>query len=127
MTARQRKRPAAAAGDMTAADRSASALVRRPVQAVVRVRLAPATSRQAFEQHLRTLACVLCAWQVAGEVDYELRVACSDIADLDAMLTDLRRGGAEGTSTGLVLRGVPGLSEADLFRPASDQPLAVSA
>lgn len=53
--------------------------------------------------------------------------ACSDIADLDALLTGLRRGGAEGTSTGLVLRGVPGLSEADLVRPASDQPLAASA
>lgn len=70
---------------------------------------------------------MLCAWQVAGEVDYELRVACSDTTDLDAMLTGLRRSGAEGMSTGLVLRGVPGLTEADLVRPASDRPLTASA
>ena len=90
------------------------ACVPRPVQAIVHVRLAPAASRQGFEQCLRAMPAVLSAWQVTGDVDYELRLACRDIADLDAVLTALRRcGGAEGTSTGLVLREVPGLGEAE--------------
>jgi hypothetical protein len=85
------------------------------IQAVVRVRLAPAASRSGFEQYLRTLACVLGAWQVTGGVDYELLVACPAIADLDGVLTCLRRcGGIEVTSADLVLRVVSGLGAVDL-------------
>ena len=62
-------------------------IVGDPVQAVVRVRLAPAASRRGFEQYLRTLACVRCGWQVTGDVDYELLIACRAIADLDGVLT----------------------------------------
>ena len=88
--------------------------MRQPVQAIVHVRLAPAASRQRFEQYLQATPAVRSAWQVTGDVDYELRLACRDIADLDAVLTGLRHcGGAEGTSTGLVLREVPGLGEAE--------------
>jgi hypothetical protein len=84
------------------------------IQAVVRVRLAPAASRPGFEQYLRTLACVRGAWQVTGGVDYELMVACPAIADLDDVLTCLRRcGGIEVTSADLVLREVSGLGAVD--------------
>jgi DNA-binding Lrp family transcriptional regulator len=90
----------------------------RAVQAIVRVRLVPSASRPDFERYLRTIPAVLSAWQVAGDVDYELRLACQDIADLDAVLTALRRcGSAEGTSTGLVLREVPGLGEVEAAGP----------
>jgi DNA-binding Lrp family transcriptional regulator len=83
-----------------------------PVEAIVHVRLSPSTSRPHFERYLRTIPAVVSAWQVAGDVDYELRIACQDIADLYALLTAMRRrGGAEATSTGLVLREVPGLGE----------------
>jgi DNA-binding Lrp family transcriptional regulator len=83
-----------------------------PVEAMVHVRLGPTASRPDFERYLRTIPAVQFAWQVAGDVDYELRIACPDIAGLYAVLTGLRRcGGAEGTSTGLVLRQVPGLGE----------------
>jgi Lrp/AsnC family leucine-responsive transcriptional regulator len=88
------------------------------VQAIVRVRLVPSASRPDFERYLRTIPAVLSAWQVAGDVDYELRLACQDIADLDAVLTALRRcGSAEGPSTGLVLREVPGLGEVEAAGP----------
>jgi len=60
------------------------------VQAVVRVRLAPAASRRGFEQYVRTLTCVRYGWQVTGEVDYELLVVCRAVADLDGVLTCLR-------------------------------------
>ena len=90
-----------------------------PVQAIVRVRLVPSASRPEFEQYLRTLPAVRSACQLAGDVDYELRLGCHDIADLDVVLTALRRcGGAEGTSTGLVLREVPGLGELDFPGPS---------
>ena len=93
--------------------------MRRPVQAIVHVRLAPAASRQGFEQYLQATPAVLSAWQVTGDVDYELRLGCQDIADLDAALTALRHcGGAEGTSTELVLREVPGLGEAEPSGPS---------
>jgi hypothetical protein len=84
-----------------------------PVRAVVHIRLAPTASRPGFEQHLRTLTQVMYAWQVIGEVDYELLVTCSAIAELVGVLTCLRRcGAAEVTSTGLVLREVSGRGEA---------------
>jgi hypothetical protein len=85
-------------------------IVGDPVQAVVHVRLAPAASRRGFEQYVRTLACVRCAWQVTGDVDYELLVACRAIAELDGVLTCLRGcKGTEVTSAGLVVREVAGL------------------
>jgi hypothetical protein len=91
-------------------------IVGDPVQAVVRVRLAPAASRRGFEQYLRTLACVRCGWQVTGDVDYELLIACRAIADLDGVLTCLRGcGGTEVTSAELVLREMAGPEAA---RPA---------
>ena len=96
------------------------------IQAVVRVRLAPAASRPGFEQYLRTLGCVLGAWQVTGGVDYELLVACPAIADFDGVLTCLRRcGGIEVTSADLVLREISGLGAAgsapELARAAGDR------
>ena len=91
-------------------------IVGDPVQAVVRVRLAPAASRRRFEQYLRTLACVRCGWQVTGDVDYELLIACRAITDLDSVLTCLRGcGGTEVVSAELVLREVDGPGAA---RPA---------
>jgi hypothetical protein len=70
-------------------------VVGSPVQAVVRIRLAPGVSRRAFEQYVGTLACVRCAWQVTGEVDYELLAACPVVADLDDLLACPR--GRRGT------------------------------
>jgi Lrp/AsnC ligand binding domain len=91
-------------------------IVGDPVQAVVRVRLAPAASRRRFEQYLRTLPCVRCGWQVTGDMDYELLIACRAIADLDGVLTCLRGcGGTEVASAELVLREVAGPGAA---RPA---------
>ena len=84
-------------------------IVGDPVQAVVRVHLAPAVSRRGFERYLRTLACVRCGWQVTGDVDYELLIACRAISDLDGVLTCLRGcGGTEVASAELVLREVDG-------------------
>jgi hypothetical protein len=82
-----------------------------PVQATARVRLAPCLSREVFEAHLRTIPAVRSALYVIGDVDYELRLACRDLADLGVVLATLR--GCQGTevvSTALLLREVEGLN-----------------
>jgi Lrp/AsnC family transcriptional regulator, leucine-responsive regulatory protein len=61
-----------------------------PVQAIARVRLAPRLSREVFEAHLRTIPAVRSASYVIGDVDYELRLACRDLADLAGVLASLR-------------------------------------
>ena len=82
-----------------------------PVQATARVRLAPCLSRQVFEQNLRTVPAVRSAVYVIGDVDYELRLACRDLADLGVVLASLRScRGTEVVSTALLLREVAGLS-----------------
>ena len=81
------------------------------VQAIVRIRLAPYLSREVFEAHLRAIVPVRSAVHVIGDVDYELRLACRDLADLGVVLASLRRcQGTEVVSTALLLREVEGLN-----------------
>jgi hypothetical protein len=80
------------------------------VQAIVRVKLAPCLSWQAFEQWLRAIPSVLHAALVTGDDDYEVQVNCPTFADLGDALT--RICGCEGvqvTSTALILHEVSGL------------------
>jgi DNA-binding Lrp family transcriptional regulator len=82
-----------------------------PVQAIVRVKLAPSLRSQAFEQSLRAIPSVLRAALVTGEVDYEVQLDCPSLADLGDVLSRIR--GCEGVhvaSTALVLHEVAGLS-----------------
>jgi DNA-binding Lrp family transcriptional regulator len=80
------------------------------VQALVRTRLAPYLSREMFEAHLRTIPAVRSAVHIIGDVDYEIRLTCRDLADLGAVLSGLRRcRGTEVVSTALVLGEVEGL------------------
>ena len=81
-----------------------------PVQAIAWLRLAPYLSRQAFEAHLRTIPAVRSAVHIIGDVDYELRLACRDLADLEVALGSLRGcRGTEVASSALVLGEVEGL------------------
>jgi DNA-binding Lrp family transcriptional regulator len=89
-----------------------------PVEAIARVRLAPYRSREAFERDLGTIPAVRSAMRIVGDVDYELRLRCRDLADLAAVLTSLRRvQGIEIASTSLVLGEVKGLGRAALSTP----------
>ena len=75
------------------------------LQALVRVQLRPGVEPGGFEPHLRAGAAVAEAWRLAGDCDFEVRVACRSVADLDAVVTVLRDAGGI-TSTILVLRRV---------------------
>jgi hypothetical protein len=89
-----------------------SATAPSPVQAIVRVRLAPWVRCQAFEQWLRAIPAVLYAALVTREADYELRVDCPSFADLGEVLTCVCGcRGVELGSTALVHHEVAG------FRP----------
>jgi len=80
------------------------------VRAITRVRLAPYLSREVFERQLRAIPAVRSAVRVIGDVDYELRLECRDLADLGIVLTSLRAvRGTEVASTALVLGDVAGL------------------
>jgi hypothetical protein len=92
-----------------------AARCRRPA----RVRLAPSLSREVFEAHLRAIPAVRSAAYVIGDVDYELRLACRDLAGLEVALASLRScRGTELVSTALLLRDVEGLSRR--ARPVAD-------
>jgi DNA-binding Lrp family transcriptional regulator len=81
----------------------------RPVagalEALVRVRLVGGTEHEPFEKHLRDDPAVVDAWRLAGDCDYEVRLTCRSLADLDNALGELRDAGGH-TSTTLVLHRV---------------------
>ena len=80
------------------------------VQAIARVRLTSGLSCQAFEQNIRDIPAVRSAVRVIGDVDYELRLECHDLAHLGGVLSSLRAcRGTEVASTVLVTREVEGL------------------
>jgi hypothetical protein len=81
-----------------------------PVQATVRVRLAPALAIKDFERWLRASRPVLDAALITGDADYELRIECRNFADLGDSLTRVcGYPGVQVVSAGLVLHEVPGL------------------
>jgi Lrp/AsnC ligand binding domain len=99
------------APDPAVTARPAAVAAADAVQAVIRIRLAPAASRRGFEEYLRALPSVRCAWQVTGDADYELLVVCPAVAGLGSVLACLRRcGGIEVASAGLALREFPVLA-----------------
>jgi len=88
------------------------------VQAIARVRLTPYLSRQVFERQLRAIPAVRSALIVIGDVDYELRLECRDLAHLEVVLTSLRAvRGAEVASTALIVGDVAGLGRRVLSVP----------
>src|SRR6185436_6500154 len=79
--------------------------VGRALDAIIDVRLEPATTPRAFEERVVRLRAVSEIAFVTGRFDYQLRVACLDADDLDYTLRALRRdAGAAVTETRIVLR-----------------------
>jgi Lrp/AsnC family leucine-responsive transcriptional regulator len=78
----------------------------RALDAVIDVRLLPATTPEAFERSLANLPAVREAAFVTGRFDYQVRVACRDSDDLDATVRAIRADGVAQTETRIVLRAV---------------------
>src|SRR5918997_2406297 len=80
----------------------------RHVEALIGVTLARGTDSDAFAVLASRLEPVTEVLHLSGAPDYQLRVACRDTAELDALLRTLRnRAGAADTETTIVLRSGP--------------------
>ena len=80
----------------------------RRLEALVGVTLGPTTDSDQFATAAARLAPVVELLHLSGAPDYQLRVACTDTAELDAFLRILRdRLGAADTETTIVLRSGP--------------------
>jgi DNA-binding Lrp family transcriptional regulator len=75
------------------------------LEALVRVRLVGRADHERFEKHLRAEPAVVDAWRLAGDCDYEVRLSCPTLADLDTTVGELRDIGGT-TVTTLVLHRV---------------------
>jgi Lrp/AsnC family transcriptional regulator, leucine-responsive regulatory protein len=91
----------------------------RRLEALVGVTLAAGTDSDDFAVAAAKLEPVTEVLHLAGAPDYQLRVACHDTAELDALLRALRlRLGAADTETKIVLRSGP---PAPHDRPVADR------
>jgi len=80
----------------------------RHLEALIGVTLARGTDSDAFAVLASRLEPVTEILHLSGAPDYQLRVACRDTAELDALLRTLRnRAGASDTETTIVLRSGP--------------------
>jgi Lrp/AsnC family transcriptional regulator, leucine-responsive regulatory protein len=80
----------------------------RGLEALVGVTLALGTDSDAFATAVARLEQVTEVLHLSGAPDYQLRVACRDAAELDALLRTLRlRAGAADTDTTIILRSGP--------------------
>jgi Lrp/AsnC family transcriptional regulator, leucine-responsive regulatory protein len=83
----------------------------RVLEALVGVTLKRGIDSDAFAVAAAKLEPVTEVLHLSGAPDYQLRVACRDTAELDALLRTLRnRRGAADTETTIVLRSGPPLS-----------------
>jgi Lrp/AsnC family transcriptional regulator, leucine-responsive regulatory protein len=80
----------------------------RTLQALVGITLLPGTDSDEFAASAARLEPVTEVLHLTGAPDYQLRVACRDTAELDALLRTLRlRHGVADTDTTIVLRSGP--------------------
>jgi Lrp/AsnC family leucine-responsive transcriptional regulator len=80
----------------------------RGLEALVGVTLAHGTDSDAFATNVAKLHPVTEVLHLTGAPDYQLRVACRDTAELDALLRTLRlRLGVGDTETTIILRAGP--------------------
>ena len=80
----------------------------RTLQALVGVTLASGTDSDVFAAQAARLEQVTEVLHLTGAPDYQLRVACRDTAELDALLRALRlHHGAADTETTIILRSGP--------------------
>jgi Lrp/AsnC family leucine-responsive transcriptional regulator len=80
----------------------------RALQALVGITLAAGTDSDEFAGRAARLEPVAEVLHLTGAPDYQLRVACRDTAELDALLRTLRlRLGVADTETTIVLRSGP--------------------
>ena len=77
----------------------------RRLHALIEVNMGPSHTNDSFEAAVAKLEAVIDADHVTGRFDYQLRVACTDTAELDRLLRQLKTEiGASATETRVILR-----------------------
>jgi Lrp/AsnC family transcriptional regulator, leucine-responsive regulatory protein len=76
----------------------------RPLAALIDIRLSAGSFNDAFEAAVLAHPAVVQALHLTGTFDYQVRVACRDVPELDELLTAIKAiDGVAGTETRLVL------------------------
>lgn len=89
------------------------ALLGRPVEVLAQVQVRADADLVQFEGLLADSVAVVSAWQVTGEFDYAVHLACRSLPDVEAELHRLReQPGVRRTSAQLLLHRVPSWSGA---------------
>ncbi len=84
--------------------------VGRPVQAIVDAQLDPGSAQYDIDDAIRAMPLVVDAIHVTGRFDYQLRVACAGMGDVEEVIRHLKQDlGVRETSTRMVLRAVDGM------------------
>lgn len=89
------------------------AQIGRPIEALIDVRLAPGVPQDKIDTDYLAMPSVTDAMHLTGRFDVQLRVAARDVAELDALLIEIKeQHGAEETNTRLILRTLDGFPRA---------------
>lgn len=85
------------------------AAVGRPLEALVQVQAHPDADLAAFEGLLAGTPALVSAWQITGEYDYAVHLACRSLRDLETELRRVRRQpGVRRVASQLLLHPVAG-------------------
>ncbi len=88
------------------------AAVERTIEALIDVQLDPSSGVFEIDDQIRAMPEVVDAVHVTGRFDYQLRIACGGIDDIEAVLRHLKEHlGVRETSTRVILRSVDGMPE----------------
>jgi Lrp/AsnC family leucine-responsive transcriptional regulator len=80
---------------------------RRPLEAIIDLRLRSNAERSKFEEHVRSLPAIADAVHLTGTFDYQLKIACRNAEEIDHTIATLKdQGGVTETRTRVVLRRV---------------------
>ncbi len=79
----------------------------RRIEAVVDLRLRDDSERARFEERVHAIDAIVGAVHLTGPYDYQLRLSCSDPAQIEATVAELKAsGGVRDTQTRVVMRRV---------------------
>ncbi|MCP5027714.1 MAG: Lrp/AsnC family transcriptional regulator [Actinomycetia bacterium] len=90
--------------------------VGRPVQAIIDVQLDPGAGQYDIDEAIRAMPLVIDAIHLTGRFDYQLRIACAGMGDVEEVIRHLKQDlGVRETSTRMVLRAVDGMPRQPLL------------
>ncbi len=94
----------------------------RPIDAIIDVQVGPDHDFYSLDPALADIPEVVEAMHMTGQFDYQLRLSCRSVEDLEQVLVRLKDLGVRQTNTRIVLRRVTGMPRAPQLTPP-DRPI----